>query len=715
MQQLGKVLTQTTWSKASDTINNNSDKIYEAVTQVENATIRNKGYFLSSSELKQAYPSPIAGMTAFVYNQDNDQTYPYDIYQSYYDEKNGVWSWKDSGNDAPFPEVDINSINEDIKRLEANDTENANQIQLLQDEIEDLPSIREELNTLVVNDLTTGGANKALSAEMGKALSAELTELESEVKFCTDSVLSQYITFMHIQNRENAINNGLYIAFVDYEYGDIYIGDNSAEYYSIGRMKVSEDGRYKFIETESDSYGSIYIELLLGDGVRHRAEKFSFNLGDVAFSKIEYNNKKRTEKNSSDIKSEESRAKDVENNISKDIEKVESKLNGYIFDDSSDNVDFADQDGNVVLRLSKEGLSFKQATTKDEEGFVIADALGNVAFEVGKDGVKFKAKTIYLKKEIYQASSTMRGMKLLAIGDSITAGGQWANRVGELLGMDVKLHARGGAKIVDMVDGQGAESGSPVDPDTNVSGVLLPLNASDVADVDIIIAHGFYNNRPLPNAEVVGEVTDMYPTQISICGKLNYLIKRIYDCLKEANNTKCIVCLSSPHCYGKYPYNGNTAYDDGSVMANTIKSICEHNFVTYIDCMHNANINKHNWSIYQASSTAVNENYLPSYGENDATNRPFDTISSDNKQLVKDSFVAHASNYNGFCATIEGKELYGGAQVSSYYESNGDEWVLKRNNGVDGVGTPWCKDQLHLSEQGYERLGNCISNYIKNL
>lgn len=134
MQKLGKVLTQTTWAKASDTINKNSDKIYEAVTQVENATIRNKGYFLSSSELKEAYPNPIAGMTAFVYNQDNDQAYPYDIYQSYYDEETGVWIWRDTSNDAPFPEVDIDSIN--------------NAIQRIQDDIEDLPSIRDNVAAL---------------------------------------------------------------------------------------------------------------------------------------------------------------------------------------------------------------------------------------------------------------------------------------------------------------------------------------------------------------------------------------------------------------------------------------------------------------------------------------------------------------------------------------------------------------------------------------
>lgn len=134
MKQLGKVQTQTTWAKASDTINKNSDKIYEAITQVENATIRNKGYFLSSSALNEAYPNPMAGMTAFVYNQDNDQTYPYDIYQSFYDEETGAWIWRDTSNDAPFPEVDIDSIN--------------NAIQRIQDDIEDLPSIRDNVAAL---------------------------------------------------------------------------------------------------------------------------------------------------------------------------------------------------------------------------------------------------------------------------------------------------------------------------------------------------------------------------------------------------------------------------------------------------------------------------------------------------------------------------------------------------------------------------------------
>lgn len=64
-----------------------------------------------------------------------------------------------------------------------------NAIQQLQDNTEDLPSIREQLGTLVVNDLTTGGADKALSAEMGKVLGEEVAELRKETTGLNSSVI----------------------------------------------------------------------------------------------------------------------------------------------------------------------------------------------------------------------------------------------------------------------------------------------------------------------------------------------------------------------------------------------------------------------------------------------------------------------------------------------------------------------------------------------
>lgn len=80
------------------------------------------------------------------------------------------------------------ALEETVKALEAENqrAEQAegnleNAVQMLQDETEDLPSIREKLDTLVVNDLTTGGADKAISAEMGKMLGMSVEELEERV------------------------------------------------------------------------------------------------------------------------------------------------------------------------------------------------------------------------------------------------------------------------------------------------------------------------------------------------------------------------------------------------------------------------------------------------------------------------------------------------------------------------------------------------------
>lgn len=118
MQQLGKVLTQTTWAKASDTINNNSDKIYEAITQVEHATTKHKGFYSNFNELIGTYPQPTVGLTALVYNEDNDPSYPYDIYHSVYNEVSNACTWEDTGHDAPITDVNITDIHKSIDDLQ---------------------------------------------------------------------------------------------------------------------------------------------------------------------------------------------------------------------------------------------------------------------------------------------------------------------------------------------------------------------------------------------------------------------------------------------------------------------------------------------------------------------------------------------------------------------------------------------------------------------
>lgn len=103
MQQLGKVQTKTTWANASNVINSNSDKIYEAITQVENKFVKNKGYFTTYDELYRTYRSAEDGSQAFVYNAGNDPSTPYDIY-GYIDGE-----WLDTGLDGGSTSVDLST------------------------------------------------------------------------------------------------------------------------------------------------------------------------------------------------------------------------------------------------------------------------------------------------------------------------------------------------------------------------------------------------------------------------------------------------------------------------------------------------------------------------------------------------------------------------------------------------------------------------------
>lgn len=88
----------------------------------------------------------------------------------------------------------VNALEEENQRAEQAEVSLENSVQLLQDETEDLPSIREQLETLVVNNLTTGGADKALSAEMGKKLQDNKQDKSAIVQETGDSetlVMSQ--------------------------------------------------------------------------------------------------------------------------------------------------------------------------------------------------------------------------------------------------------------------------------------------------------------------------------------------------------------------------------------------------------------------------------------------------------------------------------------------------------------------------------------------
>lgn len=72
----------TTWQEASNTINNNNNKISLAIATLEKAKLKNKGYFTTVEKLNEAIPNPTIGSKAYVGTSE-----PYAIYIV----ENGAW------------------------------------------------------------------------------------------------------------------------------------------------------------------------------------------------------------------------------------------------------------------------------------------------------------------------------------------------------------------------------------------------------------------------------------------------------------------------------------------------------------------------------------------------------------------------------------------------------------------------------------------------
>lgn len=294
-------------------------------------------------------------------------------------------------------------------------------------------------------------------------------------------------------------------------------------------------------------------------------------------------------------------------------------------------------------------------------------------------------------------ASKWYGKTLLAIGDSVTSGGEWAHRVGNLLGMSVKMHAKGGIGIITMVDGDGSgDAPEDYDPNYGTGGKLYKLNDKDVANVDVICIMGFYNERHNATSNA-GNKSDMYPSQNSFIGKLNYAIKRIYEELDKVNNSKCKIVVISAHKYGAYPYNTESAYVDGNNILEATKIAAEYNSLYFIDLMNGGEINSFNWKYFQNSSTNYNQRYIPKDGINNATNKPFDSKSE----------FPDAATHKGYLVTLKGEE-----SENSCYESDGKQW-----NKCDYTkhGRAWIGDQLHPNKNGYERIGDFIAGHLLNI
>lgn len=293
------------------------------------------------------------------------------------------------------------------------------------------------------------------------------------------------------------------------------------------------------------------------------------------------------------------------------------------------------------------------------------------------DSADITNKTIYdVVKRIENIESTSskkwNGKNAIVIGDSITAAGKWQTKLTDMLGINVTTHAKGGVGAVAMVDGDGE--------------TLNPISTDDVSNKDLIIVLPAYNNRGTPDG-VVGDCYSPDGTgQNTIAGIIQYTINRIYDTLKNANNFKCKILYATPHCAGKYPYSDVDGYGEfpagtGRTMetlGNAIIAVCNHNNIPVCDLWHNSGINKFTWDVFGANANAVNSQYSPY--ELDASGNP-----------TSDTRIKY----------VKGQ---------SYYQIRDGEVVLEEY--TSSAPRPYNGDQLHCSDDGYARIGECIVGSI---
>lgn len=287
------------------------------------------------------------------------------------------------------------------------------------------------------------------------------------------------------------------------------------------------------------------------------------------------------------------------------------------------------------------------------------------------------------------------GKRLLAIGASITTEfsweKKWPSKCADILGMNVRVHAKGGIGLIQMVDGDGSgDAPEGYDPDSYGVNTIYRLNEADVADVDVIVLHGMYNERRIAR-ENFGEDTDMYPIQNTYMGRLQYAVSRIYEELEKAGNKNCKVVICSAHKYGKYPYVDLSAYDDGEPIRLGAEMVAKYHSLYFIDLMNYGNFNKYNWSYFSASSSPYNANYLPADGALDGTNKPYASL----------DVAPDASSNTGKYITVTGKD--------GCYKSDGTSWVWEYTGAI------WNGDQLHLNQDGYQRMAEYIAGQLMTI
>nr|DAL17274.1 MAG TPA_asm: hydrolase [Caudoviricetes sp.] len=172
--------------------------------------------------------------------------------------------------------------------------------------------------------------------------------------------------------------------------------------------------------------------------------------------------------------------------LKEDLAKQENRLEPIVKsnEDSKDAFYICDADGNIICKVDKDGvhstgfdgknLALNDVISTYEDSFYISDSDGNVIFMADKDGVR--GLNMGASSGI---DSPFKGMKLLTIGDSLSAHNKWQKWLVEWLGVtfdnDENINGKDGHKPM-------AKGGTAIAPTTEDSIYMRSLDAKYYAD-----------------------------------------------------------------------------------------------------------------------------------------------------------------------------------------------------------------------------------------
>ncbi len=188
------------------------------------------------------------------------------------------------------------------------------------------------------------------------------------------------------------------------------------------------------------------------------------------------------EQNKTDVAS----LKEETGSLKEDLANQENRLEPIVKsnEDSKDAFYICDADGNIICKVDKDGvhstgfdgknLALNDVISTYEDSFYISDSNGNVIFKADKDGVR--GLNMGASSDI---SSPFKGMKLLTIGDSLSAHNNWQKWLVEWLGVtfdnNENINGKDGHKPM-------AKGGTAIAPTTEDSIYMRSLDAKYYAD-----------------------------------------------------------------------------------------------------------------------------------------------------------------------------------------------------------------------------------------